>query len=418
MNTRFFLLFLSFSSLFTLTNPSYAETIKIGLNYDKTGPYATQGLDQYQASQIAAEEINAEGGILGNQIQLVTKDAESNAATGSQNANNLIEADHVKMIFGGSASSVAIAVGKIANEHKVLFFQTLAYSTDTTGEYGRKYVFRECYDTNAAANVLASYVKKNLIDKKFFYITARYNWGYSTEKSMRKVSNTEDMMKNPRAYTPFPVNTDADFKDAVGMAKKANPDVIVLALFGHDMVSAMKEIKAQGLKDKIVIVPNLTLGMAEDAGPEVMEGVIGAIPWTAQLPNKFSFVKGKSFVEKFSKKFNRLPDTSGASAYTILHEYKSAVERAKSLDPMAVVKALEGHQYVSLKDQQYWRDFDHQSIQTVYAVRIKKADEIKKSPFGQDYFEILASMRGDEAFINKSDWEANRKATGKPLQLD
>ena len=395
-----------------------AETINVGFNYPKTGPYATQGLDQLEAAQIALKEINDSGGILGSMVRLVITDSQSNAAISIQNANKLIDEDHVKMIFGGSASSVAIAVGKVASERKIPFFATLAYSTDVTGQYARKYVFRESYDSEAAASVLSDYMKKNLAGKSFYYVTARYNWGYSTEKSIRKVSNTEDVMKFQRVFTPFPDSKPQDFTDAINAVKKANPDVIVLVLFGHDMVAAMKELKAQGLKDKIIIVPNLTLGMAEDAGPEAMQGVIGAIPWTAQIPAKYKYENGKKFVDVFSQKYNRLPDTSGASAYTILHEYKNAVERAKSFESDAVVKALEGHKYVSLKDSQYWRDFDHQSIQTVYAVKVKKAADIKQSKFGQDYFEIIGTMDGDQAFIKKADWIEVRRAAGKPPELD
>lgn len=184
-------------------------------------------------------------------------------------------------------------------------------------------------------------MKKNLSGKSFFYVTPRYNWGYSTEKSNRKVSGTEDLKKSPHILTPFPDSKLQDFKDAIAAVKRANPDVIVLVLFGHDMVSAVKEVQAQGLKDKIIIVPNLTHGMVEDAGAEAMQGVIGAIPWTAQLPESFKYENGKKFVDHFAKKYNCLPDASGASAYSILHEYKDAVERAKSFDSDAVVKALE-----------------------------------------------------------------------------
>ena len=391
--------------------------IKIGLNYDRTGPYATQGLDQFQAAQMAVEEINSKGGILGQNIDLEVTDAAANASASVSNANELIRKG-VKMIFGGAASSVAIAVGEVANRAKVPFFGTLTYSTETTVEQGKKFVFRECYDSFAAASVLGSYIKKNLADKKFFYITARYTWGYTTERSIRNISSTTDIQHHERVYTPFPDASENDFKEAISKAKVAKPDVLVLVLFGADMVKAIREARKQGFdQSKTIIVPNLTLGMAEDAGPEAMEGVIGATPWMYQVPLKEHMARGKLFVDKFAAKYQRFPDTPAASAYTILYEYKAAVERVKSFDGLTVVNALEGQSYTFLKDKQYWRDFDHQSIQTVYAVKVRKAEEIKKSKFKLDYFEIITKMSGEEAFISKTAWLAARKAADKPPTL-
>lgn len=410
------LILAAIAAFFSLS--AVAETVKIGFNYPETGPYAAQGLDQLQAAAMAVEEINGAGGILGNKIELVKTDSQSNAAVSVENAKKLIEKDGVKMIFGGAASSVAIAVGKVANEHKVPFFGTLTYSTETTGEDGKRFVFRECYDSYAGAKAMSSYLK-TFAGKKFFYITARYTWGYTTEKSIRKFSATESLPDHKRVYTPFPKNTQKDFVDAIASAKAEKPDVLVLVLFGEDMVKAVKEAHAQGLsKSATIIVPNLTLGMAEGAGPEAMEGIVGAIPWTWNVPFQFGFKKGQEFVNKFSAKYNRYPDTAGASAYTILHEYKAAVERAKSFDGDAVVKALEGHEYTSLKDKQVWRPWDHQSVQTVYVVKMKKAADVTKDKFKLDYFEIVSSMPGEDAFIDRKGWEALRTAARKPLTLE
>jgi ABC-type branched-subunit amino acid transport system substrate-binding protein len=405
--------------LFLGSSLAFAETIKIGLNYDKTGTYSVQGLDQFQAANMAAEEINLAGGILGKQIDLVYADSQANASLSADNVKKMIEKDGIKMVFGGTASSVAIAVGKVANAAKIPFFGTLTYSTETTGEQGQKYVFRECYDSYAGANVLKDYLSA-MKGKKFFYITARYTWGYTTEEQIRRISGTGDINTHKRVYTPFPNATPQDFKDAVKAAIEAKPDVLVLVVFGQDMAAALKEAYVQGLKKKVaaVVVPNITLGMAESAGPEAMEGVVGAIPWMYQLPTLKNYPRGKQFVDKFVLRYNRYPDTSGASAYTILYEYKTAVERAKSFDGPKVIAALEGHEYTSLKDKQYWRSFDHQSIQTVYAVKVKSAAHIKASKFQQDYFDIIGSMSGEQAFIPKEEWEANRKKANKPTVLD
>ncbi len=393
--------------------------IKVGLNYPATGPYAVMGLDQLRCAEMAIAEINASGGINGQKVVLVTRDSKSQAPLSKQNAADLIDNEGVKMVFGGSSSGVAIAVGEVCKEKGVPFFGTLTYSTSTTGKAGHSHIFRECFDAYAGANAMASYMKSNFGGKKFFYITADYTWGWTTEESMRKFTDTQDTEVHKGTKTKFPGAGEADFKKALTLAKMVKPDVLVLVLFGNDMSNAVRLATSMGLKEQMqVVVPNLTLGMAESGGPKVMEGVVGALPWCWKVPYKYNYAGGKKFVENFSSKHNRYPSTSGASAYSIMYEYKGAVERAGSFNTGAVIKALEGHSYKILKDSQTWRAWDHQSIQTVYVVKCKPEIEVLKDKYNLDYFEIISSMPGSQAFISRADWNAARQAAGKPTTLE
>lgn len=392
------------------------EVLKIGLNYPETGPYAKQGLDQKRAAMLAVEEINNAGGILGKTVELVYKDTKSNAKIAKQNALDLYDIDGVEMILGGSSSAVAIATGKVARQKKKLFFGTLTYSTETTGEEGHKYIFRECYDSGMAAKVLASYLNKKFAGKKYFYITADYTWGWTTEEMFRKSTNTMNKDQHKGILTKLGT---IDFSNALSLAAEGKPDVLVLVLFGKDMEIAVKQAYDMGLKSNIqLVVPNLTEDMAEGAGPEAMEGVIGAVPWSWSLAYSKNYKKGIDFTKNFEAKYQRYPTSSGGSAYTILYQYKLAVERAGSFDSSAVIKALEGYKYVSLKDEQQWRDWDHQSVQTVYAVKCKKAADVKKDKYQLDFFEFIGEMNGDEAAIKKDDWIMVRNKVGVATTLE
>lgn len=396
-----------------------ADSVKIGLNYPKTGPYSAQGLDQWRAANLAVKEINAAGGVLGQQVEIAWRDSESKKTLTPGNVTELIDNEGCKMIFGGSASSVAVAAGETCQEKGVPFFGTLTYSTATTGTEGHRYTFRECYDSWAGAKVLAKYMNEHYAGKKFLYITADYTWGHTTEASFRKFTNTESSDQHKAMLTPFPGATEDDFKKAISFAKLTKPDVLVLVLFGRDMELAVRQATAQGLKSQMqIVVPNLTLGMAEGGGPKVMEGVVGAVPWCWQIPYKYGYDRGQKFVESYAAEYDRYPSTSGASAYTIVYQWKDAVEKAGSFDGPAVVAALEGSSYQLLKDQQTWRDWDHQSIQTVYAVRCKPNADVTADKYSLDYFEVIDSMSGDEAFCTREEWNAVRQAAGKPTELE
>jgi ABC-type branched-subunit amino acid transport system substrate-binding protein len=378
-----------------------------------------QGLDQWRATEMAVEEINAAGGILGQQVEIVWRDTQSKPDVATANATELIDQHGVKMIFGGSSSGVAIATAKVCHAKNVPFFGTLTYSTETTGTEALKTTFRECYDSWMAAKAISDYLKNNFPNKKYLYVTADYTWGWTTEAAVRELTGTQDESVHKSIKTPFPTATVEDFKKALSFAKVVKPDVLVLVEFGHDMEVAIRNATAMGMKqDMQIVVPNLTLGMAEGGGPKVMEGVIGALPWSWQIPYKYDYPRGKEFVEKFSTKYNRYPCTSGASAYTIMWEYKAAVERAASFETPQVIAALEGHEYTLLKDKQVWRDFDHQSVQTVYLVKCKPEAAVLKDKYKLDYFEILGSMAGEQAAVTFAEWKAIRQSAKKLAELE
>jgi branched-chain amino acid transport system substrate-binding protein len=392
------------------------DVVKIGLSYPETGPYAKQGLDQRRAADLAVEEVNAAGGILGKKVQLVYRDTKSNAKVAKANATELFDNEGVPMIFGGSSSAVAIATGEVALQKNKLFFGTLTYSTETTGEYGHRHIFRECYDAYATGKVLSEYLKKNFAGQKYFYITANYTWGWTTESVLRGFTNTKDTTAHPEVLTELGAK---DFKEALKEAKDSKATVLVLSLFGRDMEIAVRQADEMGLKNRMqIIVPSLNDDMAQGAGPEAMEGVIGSLPWIWSVPSTYNYPKGIEFVKKFEFRYQRYPTTSGASAYVIMHQYKEAVERAKTFETKAVIKALEGHTYTGLKDPQQWRAWDHQSVQTVYAVKCKPAAEVRKSKYQQDYFTIINVMKGDEAAVDRTEWTEIREMVGMKADLD
>lgn len=403
--------------LLSFATDGYAsnDIVRIALNYPQTGPYAKEGKDQWYAAEIARKEINNAGGILGKRVVYRWTDSASNPNKTRANLAAAIQRDKIKMAFGGSSSAVAIAAGEICRKNNILFFGTLTYSTTTTGKAGHRNIFRECYNSWMGAKALGSYLRANHRNAKYFYITADYTWGWTTEASIRNFTGSTDKTKHPGILTPFPSGY---YDDVLEKAKAARPDVLVLVLFGQEMATAIRKADEMGLKSRMqIVVPNLTLTMAEKGTPKAMAGVIGSLPWFWKVPYQYNYPRGIKFVEKFKKRFNRYPSTSSASAYTIMHEYKAAVERAGTFDTDAVIKALEGHEYQLLKDKQRWRAFDHQSVQTVYTVRCNPEDVVSSDKYHLDYFTIIGSLPGEDAVRTRAEWNAVRKAAGKPNYL-
>ncbi len=404
-----------------LLNSAFADTalqeeVRIGFNYPQTGPYAAEGLSQYHGALLAANEINARGGILNRMVRLVIRDSGSHVSKSRTNIRRLIEDENVRMVFGGASSDVAIVACELCQEKWIPFFGTLTYSPTITGEEAHRACFRESYNSWMAARLLSNYLNENLKEGRYYYITVDYTWGWSTESAIRKLTDTLDHGMHPVSRMPMGTT---NFIEPLRAAETAQADVIIMTLAGKDIVTALRQATVMGLKDRMqIVVPNMMRDSLARAGSEAIEGVIGTMPWVWQVPYRYQYPRGIEFVEQYKKGFNDVPTSSAASAYTILYEYKAAVERAGSFDGPAVIRALEGHSYRIVKDTQKWRAFDHQSIQTAYLVRGLKAEKNNAPETTPKYIEILNSMPGDQSARSHDEWLSVRRRAGRPPVLE
>lgn len=394
-----------------------AEPITLGLNYPRTGPYKEEGLAQMRGALLAIDEINAVGGVLGRSLRLSSKDSASRPDKAMKNVDKLAD-EGAAMLFGGASSAVAIAAGKRARERGLLYFGTLTYSNDTTGKDGQRYMFRESNSAWMSARVLGQYLNQTLPNKRYFYVTADYTWGHTTESSLRQTTGTGDTARHPGLKVPFPGARLGDFSERLAQAAASQAEVLVLVLFGEDLVRGMRVAEDLGLTKRMQIVaPNLTQSIIEQAGPSLMAGVIGTEPWTWRVPERENAEAGKAFVRHFVERYQVYPSSSAASAYSIVRQWADAAERAKSLDSEALVKSLEGHRYRLLKGEQQWRAFDHQNVQSIYAVKVKPRAEVMKDALRQDYFEIVHQLAGEQAAPSLAEWQAERRAAKQPTTL-
>ncbi len=400
-----------------ISSAQAVEPITLGLNYPRSGSYKEEGLAQMRGALLAIEELNAKGGVLGRPLHLSSLDSGSRPEKAVRNVDQLANEGAV-MLFGGASSAVAIAAGKRAQARGLLYFGTLTYSNDTTGKDGQRYMFRECNSAWMSARALGQVLSKRLPDKNYFYITADYTWGTTSESSLRETTHTQDTQQHPGLKVPFPGARLSDYRNALQQAAASQAEVLVLVLFGDDLVHAMGIVDQLGLNKRMQIVaPNLTQSIVAQAGPSLMQGVIGTEPWTWQVPEREGSQRGKAFVNDFNQHYGVYPSSSAASAYSIVYQFADAASRSKSLDSETLIKALEGHRYSLLKNEQEWRAFDHQNVQSVYVVKVKSREEVMKGAQRQDYFDIIQQLDGSQAAPSLAQWQAERRAAGQPLTL-
>ncbi len=394
-----------------------ADPVVIGLNYPRTGHYKEEGLAQMRGTLLAIDEINKQGGVLGREISLITRDTASRPEKAVRNVEKLVE-DGAVMLFGSVSSAVAIAASARAQQLNTLYFATIGYSNDVTGKNGHRYVFRESSSATMTGRALGKYLSENMPGSTYFYITADYTWGHSSEQALRENTNTTDSSQHKGVLLPFPTAKQSDYNTALKQAQASGADIIALVLYGHDLVRAMRTAETMGLSQKVqIIAPNLTQSVIEQAGPAVMAGVIGTEHWLWRAPELENSKTGLAFVSNFNKAYELYPPSAAASAYTVVKQWADAVNRSKSFNSESVISALEDHTYTLLKDAAQWRAFDHQNVQTVYVVQANERSTVIAHPSKQDYLKILQRFDAKQTALTQQEWQAERANAGKPSRL-
>lgn len=397
-----------------LGNSALAESIKIGLNYPRTGNYKDEGLELRRGAMLAVAELNRAGGVLGRPLELLSENTSSQADKAAINVDHFAD-QGARMIFGGATSEEAIAAGQRARERGLLYFATLSYANEVTGQAGHRYLFRESNSAWMSARVLGEYLSWHLPRQRYHYIIVDDAWGRSMENALRLATNSTDRARHGRSVLPSGVVRREQYLAALNKAASSEADILVLVLLGENLQRSMRMVHNMGLKQRTqIIVPNLTKSVVQQAGPLVMEGVIGTEAWTWNLPSQDNIAHGQQFVEDYIDAYQEYPGSTSASAYSIVKQWADAVQRSQSLDSERLISALEGHRYNLLKGEQQWRAFDHQNVQSIYAVRVRKRDDVMRDPFKQHYFDIIHHMAGEQAAPSQDEWLQER---GEVLQL-
>jgi len=389
-------------SLLSINSAVFAQedTVTIGLNVPLSGSYQLQGEDELRSYKLAIDEVNKKGGILGKKVVYVVKDTQTNATVAGDNARELYTTHNAVMVTGGSSSACAIAQGEVAGELKKIFMVGLSHSNATTGfvknpktgeEYQavNRYMFRWYNNGHQTAKAMAkTLLEKFGKDAKYFYITADYTWGWSVERSVKRVLEAAGCKTIGSILVPL---GERSYVPSLLKAKMAKPDVLVIVEFGNDMINCLKQANSMGLqKEMQITVPLMELYMAKGVGAEYMQGVLASEIWVWQLQDRYP--GSKEYVDKFKERYDKYPGSAAASAWVAIHQYADAVERAGTFNAQKVVKALEGHRYTLLKDEEYFKEWDHQTVTSCVILEGKApADMVNE----WDFFNIIGIVPGE-----------------------
>ncbi len=247
-----------------------ADVVKIGMDNPLTGTYAALGKNELIGAQMAADEINAKGGILGRKVELLVEDSTSgDAGVAVQKARKLIDRDQVNFIIGNVNSALAQAIANVANEKSVFHVVPGGHTDSVTGKDCHWNTFRVCNTTQTEANAVASTLVKKA-GKKWYYLTPDYAFGHTLQAGLEAAGAKLGATKVGGALTPLGTT---DFSSYLIKAQAANPDVIIFLQAGDDAVNALKQAVQFGLNKRFHLAgAQQELEVLEGLPPEARVG--------------------------------------------------------------------------------------------------------------------------------------------------
>lgn len=300
------------------TAPAHAADIVIGMAEALTGAAAQYGVPIRNGMQLAAEEINAKGGIQGNPVRLVIEDEQGKKEEAINVFKKLIFQDKVLMIFGPTLSNSMFAAGPVANGAKIVAFGTSNTAGGIT-DIG-PWIFRNSVMESDVVPVTVASAVRHYGIKKVAVI-------YGNDDAFTK--SGYDVFKTVLAEQGISVTTtetyvkgDVDFKAQLTKIKSTTPDAIVCACLAEEAANIILQARSLGLAAPFIGGNGFNSPKLFDISRLAGDGTFVGSPWANTNPAPIN----QSFVAAYRKKFGADPNQFAAQGYDALYIVATALK--------------------------------------------------------------------------------------------
>jgi branched-chain amino acid transport system substrate-binding protein len=336
------------------------DKIKIGHLTPLTGFLGALGAYAVLGMRMAEAEINAAGGIMGRQLEVMSEDSV-NPATAATKAQRMLEQDGATVLMGEANSASALTIMQVAARNKRLFMQTGARSDALRGKNCNRYTFHTDIPNTVMVNTVGkALLRDNMVkDKKFYTLTADYIFGHDLLAAAKRFfsANQGNLIGDELIATDV-----TDFSPYLLKIRQAQPDVVCSNLAGNQVTTLIKQYAEFGLPYPIVGF-NLNTADAWAAGEGNLAGI-----WPTVWYHTLGVPASKTFVENFTKRNGKPPENHAWIEYIAFRIMAQAMNETKSTDTDSLIAYFEKEtQFDILKARKaYFRSWDHQLIQEAY----------------------------------------------------
>ena len=323
-------------------------------------------LDPYRKGwELAQEEVNTGGGVLGRRIEIVSRDDNGNPGDAVRVAEELLAREKVSFLMGTFASNVGLAVADLAKQRKVLFLAAEPLTDKIVWENGNRYTFRLRPSTYMQTAMLIPEGVK-LAKKRWAIVYPNYEYGQSATRAFKELLKKAQPGVEFVAEQATPLGK-LDAGPVVQALADAKPDAIFSSLFAGDLARFVREGNTRGLfKGRAVL--DLLGGEPEYLDPlkdEAPEGwYVTGYPWYA-----IDTPEHRRFLDAYRKRWNDYPRAGSVVGYTAVMAAAAAIRKAGSTDTEKLVEAMKGLRVDTPFGPVSFRALDHQSTMGAYVGR-------------------------------------------------
>lgn len=321
------------------TAPASAQDdrITVGLIQPLTGSVAYNGTSVVNGVKLAMEQINANGGVDGKQIELVIEDGMCKPANSVSAAEKLIKSDEVPVLIGAFCSSATLAVMPVAAKYEVPLVTGVSSNPELT-EKGNDWFFRATETDLVLAKAFAKILHDNLKLQNLAYIGVNDDWGRGAVQAFS--SEIEALGGETVLKEHFEHGT-TDYYTLLTKVRAAQPDGLFVAAETQDGSILVKQIKELGIDTKVFGVGSWATADFVKLTGEASEGIHAAVPYAASMETP----KNEAFVAAYQEKYDEFPGKYSAAGYNSMNIVAQAIDRADSTDPAKIREALEKTDY-------------------------------------------------------------------------
>jgi branched-chain amino acid transport system substrate-binding protein len=351
--------------------------------------------------QLAVEEVNAAGGLLGRKVEVISRDDAGKPEDAVRLAAELVSGEKVNLLTGTFLSNVGLAVSDYAARNQVLFVAAEPLTDALVWEKGNRYTFRLRPSTYMQAAMLVEEAAK-LPAKRWAIIAPNYEYGQSA------VANFKTLLKARRPDVEFvaeqwPALGKLEAGATVQAIVAARPDAIFNVTFGADLARLVREGNTRGLFPRVPVVSLLSgepeyLDVLKDETPRGW--IVTGYPW-----DQIATPEHARFFNAYYKRYKENPKLGSVVGYATFTAIFEAVRKAKSLDTDKLIVALRGLNFATPFGPAQFRALDHQSTMGAFVgkldVRGGKGTMVDwRYADGKDYLptdEVVKARRPAEA---------------------
>jgi branched-chain amino acid transport system substrate-binding protein len=309
-----------------------SDKVRVGVFMSLTGSTANFGISSVNGIKMAADEVNAAGGINGKQVELLVQDDRSDASEAATIVTKFVTQDQVHAILGEVASSRSIAAAPIAQNARI----PMLTPSSTNPEVTKKgdYIFRSCFIDPVQGAAIGQFAARTLNAKRAAIMVDRKN-DYSTGLA-NNITETFTKMGGQMVATTSYQEGDQDFNAQLTSIKGSNPEVIFVPGYYNDVGLIAKQARDRGITVPLVGGDGWDSAQLYAIGGSSLNGCYFSNHYSPYDTDP----KVQKFVNDYKARYNTIPDALAATAYDAALIMFDAIKRANSLEGPAIRGAL------------------------------------------------------------------------------